>query len=675
MIFFEQQQSARDATRLFTVLFALFAIPSFCCFTVITILLFGWAFGLGPFEFLDAVLWGKKDLSTVFAVGASGTFILSGALVLVSRLHWLEGARYVSANIECVRVLRVNSSGSTARTRNIVEEMSLAAGLPPPELYVWSSSTINAIAVGHGPADAALFITRGAVEELTRDEMQALVAHGVAQIVNGDMALNGRLAAFLLVYEAPFRVSMLLFALPVVLFLPLGKNLQKIFGTMLMIPWVFTGLFPSAILTLLSAPPYLFGRLLKWLVIRQRKGLADACAVQFTRNPASLRTLLRKARSSNALPDALPRPFAMLSHAFFVPPIRGRHLSRLVGPARGDYPGIDARIRELGPGFEDEDEPAASRETHENPRNERTSAERLAFFDSLSAVAASLPVAAAGAAMTVAQQMGAPARTAVRSRRDSRPRKAPVQPGEIGPVTEIAEATDPRAVLLALLVDRKPATQQRQIEHLRQWFDEISIGSLQAAFAALRPFEHTERTLALDLHLSALRALPRPELQRLEVALAVIEDNDDARDAFEFGVTRAARVFITDVLRPRPARGSEPLVWRMGDINVLLTAIAQTGDRAVAASAYLAGMRSIDPNHRFQFVRLESWTRELDLALDRLDRLAPMAKQMLLEALSKTIRFDRQETPAERELLRTVASSLHCPLPRVALANGRARLI
>jgi hypothetical protein len=101
------------------------------------------------------------------------------------------------------------------------------------------------------------------------------------------------------------------------------------------------------------------------------------------------------------------------------------------------------------------------------------------------------------------------------------------------------------------------------------------------------------------------------------------------------------------------------------DIQVLFSVLAQHGheDDTAARRAYEAGVHHLLPRERPAFVASENWAQALDVALSRLDQLAPVMKEQLVEALLKTVTHDQQLTLGEAELLRTVCATLHCPLP------------
>ena len=166
------------------------------------------------------------------------------------------------------------------RLRNVVEEIAIASGVPVPKIYVLEhEAAINAFAAGYSPSDAVIAVTRGALDRLNRDELQGVIAHEFSHVLNGDMRLNIRLMGVLF--------GILMIGLIGRKILEHGRfgGRNKGAGAILVAALVamivgYVGLF--------------FGRMIKAGVSRQRERLADASAVQFTRQTTGLAGALKK---------------------------------------------------------------------------------------------------------------------------------------------------------------------------------------------------------------------------------------------------------------------------------------------------------------------------------------------------------------------------------------------
>ncbi|AKJ27034.1 M48 family metallopeptidase [Caldimonas brevitalea] len=337
MRFREHQAQARAATRrlllLFVAVLALLLLAVNGVLALIYRLSFPWT----------------SDFPALFFETNSGLvllFVLGGCWFEMLRLR--EGGPHLAklAGGRCISPPEGQPHDLyEKRLRNVVDEVAIACGVRrTPSVYVLArEEAINAFAAGWGFDDAVIAITRGALERLTRDELQGVVAHEFSHLVHGDTRLNMRLVG-----------------------LVWGLQMLYNFGHSLVEPderdrrgaAVLFGLGLMAVGSL----GWLAGRLLKAAVARQREYLADASAVQFTRSPDGIGNALRKiADQSWRRQDGLRSVHAeSLSHLFFVsrlrweafathPPLHER-IRRLYGHTVGPLP-----ARQLAP--EDDDEP------------------------------------------------------------------------------------------------------------------------------------------------------------------------------------------------------------------------------------------------------------------------------------------------------------------------------
>jgi len=285
MRFFEHQEKARNHTFRLLVLFGLgvFAL----IFSIDAILLLGLGFSDSPGG-LDGANWGKI-LATYFPALALvaaflGFVIGSASLYRLSQLSSGGGASV--AESLGGRLLQAETSDPVERKiLNIVEEMAIASGMPVPRVYLMDEDGINAFAAGWSPNDAVIGVTRGCVEALSRDELQGVIAHEFSHILNGDMKLNIRLMGIL--YGIFFLSILGEILIRSISYGGNSSNEKKNDGkgAIFMI---------GLVLFILGWMGWFFGRLIQAAVSRQREFLADASAVQFTRNPEGISGALRK---------------------------------------------------------------------------------------------------------------------------------------------------------------------------------------------------------------------------------------------------------------------------------------------------------------------------------------------------------------------------------------------
>lgn len=217
---------------------------------------------------------------------------------------WVHGGSYVAEAVGA-RLIDPNSSNPQERKLlNVVEEIAIAAGLPIPPVYILNTKQINAFAAGLSKDDAAITVTSGTLMLLNREELQGVVAHEFGHIYNGDMKISMRLAAMCMGF-----FFILYFALRILQFSSFRSrsNDEKGGNPVLIVALIFliAGTFT-----------WLFGTLLKSAVSRQREYLADACAVQFTRNPTGIANALRKI-ASESQGNKMPKSGMSYSHLYF----------------------------------------------------------------------------------------------------------------------------------------------------------------------------------------------------------------------------------------------------------------------------------------------------------------------------------------------------------------------
>src|SRR6266571_554689 len=271
MDFFEQQHRARRRTWLMLLLFVLAVVAIVTAFDLVCAIVYVWLFDVpipnsnGLLQQVPRSVYLWSTLATLLVIGwgtASRLVQLSGGGVAVADLI---GARHVK---------RDTGEPAERRLLNVVEEMALASGITVPLVFVMDDQhTINAFAAGYSPNEATVIVTRGALDQLNRDELQGVVAHEFSHILNGDMRLNIHLVGVIAGIVMIGSIGAFLMT-----GMRDGDDLRRA-GTDIRV--FFLGL----LLWLIGSIGVLAGRLIKAVISREREFLADASAVQFTRNP------------------------------------------------------------------------------------------------------------------------------------------------------------------------------------------------------------------------------------------------------------------------------------------------------------------------------------------------------------------------------------------------------
>ncbi|CCB86323.1 protease HtpX homolog [Parachlamydia acanthamoebae UV-7] len=288
MNFWEAQRRAKSRTSLYVAIFV--------ALTLIVAALSEWAFRTFSPETYDSSV---PILGLLFILV---TFSVAGYQYLMFKSF---GGGYVAESMGAWRIDPKTNNPKERQLLNIVEEMALAASLPIPAVYVLHAKPINAFAAGLTSDNSAITITDGALQTLHRDEIQGVIAHEFGHIYNGDMKISLRLAAMVMGFFFVLYIGMRLLYLSGSIN-PRERNGDGRGGNPIAIAaiiFLFAGIFT-----------WIFGSILKAAVSREREYLADACAVQFTRNPDGISNALKKIMSEQY--TAMPERGMAYSHLY-----------------------------------------------------------------------------------------------------------------------------------------------------------------------------------------------------------------------------------------------------------------------------------------------------------------------------------------------------------------------
>lgn len=641
MNFFEHQARARRSSTRMLVLFALAVLGIVAAVDLAVLLLLG-----GPMR-REGDLGGVAGLLAIASAATLGVIGL-GSLYRIASLR--GGGEAVALEMGGTEVPQDTTDFQLRRLRNVVEEVAIAAGVPVPKLYVMEREAgINAFAAGYAPTDAVVAVTRGALERLNRDELQGVVAHEFSHILNGDMRLNIRLMGVL------FGILMLSLVGRKVLQFGGGRGSRSA-GAVL----VF-----AVVAVVVGSLGVLFGRLIKAGVSRQREYLADASAVQFTRQTTGIAGALKKIGGVQAGSRLNDRAQAEeVAHMLFG---EGLGYSRLFAT----HPPLAQRIRRLEPSFDPQELDTLRARWMLAPPDGAQEDIALGLAPSGQApdpamAGGALPGAAQTLPITpsqVSSQVAAPADD------DHRRAHALVQSlsPELRALAQRRETVMP--LLLGLLLDGagEVAAPQRAAIAAR-------IGDAAAAQALALRRRHLDalhpmlRLPLASLAFPVLRMRPRPELEEFLATMDALVHADGRISLFEYCLARLLQVQVREALDPsrhiRFGRRKPGSVRR--EFATLLAVVAETGsggDRAAAQRAYLAGLQRVLPRDHVPYAPPAEGVLALDEVWAPLDQLDPLAKQVVVEAITDAIAHDGRVTVAEAELLRTVCAVLHCPLP------------
>ncbi len=616
MDFFAAQDLARRNSRRLVGWFALAVIGIVA--SVYLALAIG--LGLGASATADArpVLWDPQ----LFAVTALvvGSFILLASLFKTLSLARGGGAT-IARELGGRLVARASNDPLERRLINVVDEMAIASGVPVPAVYVLDAEQgINAFAAGARSTDGVVAVTRGALEQLSRDELQGVIAHEFSHILNGDMRLNLRLIGVL------HGILLLTLAGRVLMRSARGSDRGAA-------PMILVGIA----LVVVGYIGVLFGKLIKAAVSRQREYLADAAAVQFTRNPDGIAGALKRIAG---IGSTIRHPRAEeASHMFFG---SGGAASRLFAT----HPPIAERIRRLDPAFD--------------PALAEASRARSAAAPAADAADTTTALDAGAAAAGFAASVGEPRAEHVAYTHALLERLPPWI------ADAVHQAGGAREVVFALLLARDTAVRERQLAELEKRSGTMARATTERVADWLREAGPVYRLPLLDLATPTLAELSDEARAQVVATVDALVVADGRTSLFEF-VLRRLLHHVLDPAAQRHGGGTSSPARLKQNIARLLALLSQVGSgskeagraafEAATAIAPIEGPWDISAGT----ARLDA--RELDRILAELGATRPPFRKKLIEACATAVLTDAQVTAAEAELLRAIAKALDCPVP------------
>ncbi|MFM2429467.1 MAG: hypothetical protein RLZZ511_680 [Cyanobacteriota bacterium] len=585
-------------------------------------------------------------------LGIAGVTITIILLASLYKINQLKAGGNVVAESMGGRLVDANTRDEAERTLlNVVEEMAIAAGTPVPAVYLLDHEMgINAFAAGFTPNDAVIGVTRGSLAQFTRDELQGVIGHEFSHILNGDMRMNitlmGWLHGILCIYLIGRGC------------LEVGRgdrdgNVFAYFGIGLIV---------------LGSSGLFFGRLMQSAISRQREYLADASAVQFTRNPDGIATALEKVGGIGSRVEASAAQGA--SHMFFGnvlsswwsgemfathPPIADR-VARVKGLRPGDYAGSVDRAAATSSSF-----------SNSNPF-----AANVTGFTSSSAptqsawTSASLPEAVIS---TTPEQVITQIGTVDPGHYDYAKGLLAQIPSDLR--STLRDPHQAPRLIYALMLDREnPFTAQAQTDYLRQIEDAAGVEQVLQFQTQLNRLDRRVDLPLVDLAIAALRQKPPQDCQRILKAVHELAKVDGQWSLAEF----VTCLVLQHRLQPHITQSATPPAIAYKDI-------APVWDNCLQLISALAKVGNPDPkNAEFAFrsglARLPGATQnpipaalptcnllELRQTLDKLRLVSPKLKQGIVDACSQTVLIDQQVTAKEADLLRAIVILLDCPIP------------
>lgn len=657
MNFFQSQDNARRKTRFLILMFMLAVIAIVAAVNlVITALIINVGDEAGG-AVLPDFNWLIENRSLVAEISlVTVGFISLSSLYKIASLS--SGGGKVARSLGGTLITAESKDPLRRRLYNVVEEMAIASGIPMPEVYVLEQeSGINAFAAGFTASDAAVTVTRGTLETLSRDELQGVIGHEFSHILNGDMRLNMRLMGFL------FGILVIgLVGRAVLNSARYGSirsgNSRKPDGTAA-IYLAGLGLF------LIGYIGVFFGQLIKAAVSRQREFLADASAVQFTRQTQGIAGALKKIAAAQQGSVLQTVDTDEVSHMLFA---TGASFSSLLAT----HPPLIQRIKALEPNFsESEIDRLAELMPDQMQNGSEVTEESLT-------TAGFAPQNFAVTPGAVTETIGMPDEGHMQlasSLRQSIPENL---------YFAAHSNTDALPLVLALLLDANEAVRRTQLDLIAEQLGGTTVMTAETLQLEIQKLGTAFRLPLLQIAFPLIKNRPLDQLESIAELVQRLIEVDGVVDTFEFALSRVLKTHLNDAAHPQHRHGNLCLTQLPEAVGILFSVVAQQGhtETSAAVTAYQKGMESlgrheprikmlIDTKQWPDYASPQNWVFSTDTALNQLDGLRMLDKQALISALVLTIFHDGKVTTYEAELLRAICATLHCPLPPFVFDAGQ----
>lgn len=668
MDFFGAQDRAKTNTFKLVILFML-ALAALC---------------IGMFVIINTVyVYGSKEEGAqatvqdflnwdILAFSVLGTMGLVGCATLFKVASLSGGGEKVASMLGGRKINPSTTNLEERKVLNVVEEMAIASGVPTPDVYMMPEDSINAFAAGTKIENAVIGVTRGCVKLLTRDELQGVIAHEFSHILNLDMKLNIKLMGGVFGIMVIAIIGRYMMEIAARSGRGSSKDNKGAFGFIL----VGLGIF------ILGSAGLFFSRWIKSAISRQREYLADASAVQFTRNPAGIAGALKKIGGLHH-GSAITAPNAEeASHMFFGNCLKSSFMF-------ATHPPLEDRIKRIDPGFNGQFQPISPKDV---VRDEPTRSQARAAAKSKSPIpipglpnipgGENIPLpggAVIGAAILEEEEKRRLAHAAVSADQTvGNPGKLQLDyasdlihqlPDQLA--DDLHHPMTAMATILALLLDSqndKIRLTQLQIldsngpKGLRREVERIHPSVVTLGHQFLLPLA--------ELSAPALRDLSHQQYVDFKKLCHLLIEADQSIDLFEYTLDKMLESSL-DEFFGLTKNQSVQIYSPNGvipEIENVLACLAHHGNSELtdAQKAYEAGIQSI-----FDFrstrkslpEKSHCGLSQLNEAMQRIRQCSAPVKKQIIQAVGKTIAADGMITRIESEMMRSLCYGFGCPVP------------
>jgi Zn-dependent protease with chaperone function len=592
------------------------------------------------FNFWNPAVYGTTSAAVLVIIGLAGVIKQLQIGGDGAKVAEMMGGRLVTGNA---------SDPDERKFVNVVEEMSIASGVPVPRMYIMENEEgINAFAAGTRPETAVVAVTRGCLRTLSRDELQGVVAHEFSHILNGDMRINLRMIALNFGIMA---IGIIGYWVMRIGFESAGRSSKKEGGGAA----IGIGLIGLGLM-IIGYVGVFFGNLVQAAVSRQREFLADASAVQFTRNPRGIAGALKKiggAIYGSAMKSARA---SEVSHMCFA-----KGASGFMQGLFATHPPLDQRIRAIEPSWNGEFDssvaPAESPDARYSPLGQSgIAAQAESILPGMAAALSAPPPLPAPGTKVVLKPTEVPTHVAIPAPEKLVHATTVLEAIPNDVLHAVRDAYSARAVALAMLINDAPSVQQTQVEMLSR-VDAALVRDVFAIYQQIAPLGPAVRVPLLDLASPALQSLSPSQAKDFGKLVEAMASADQLLSPFELALLKIVERLASRGEKRQVEFASVTAAARPAATMLSVLARVGGGDRAYQAGAARLAAPNLPP------MDPAATTVHLSDALEQLKSASPGVQRRLVDAAAHCIAADGAVRLEEAELLRAICAALGVPVP------------
>lgn len=667
MKFIEHQDQARKKTKLLVTLFLLAVlviviVTNLAVIVVTTVLQNHHETSLtDATKFVIHYSWQSIGLTSILVIGMITCAAIFKSITLRKGGHRLAealGGRPIAAETDDLNERKI---------LNVVAEMAIASGMPVPDVYIlqWEFG-INAFAAGHCPSDAVIGVTRGCINQLNRDQLQGVIAHEFSHILNGDMHLNLRLIALLHGIAFVGHMGHHLLGLTSI---GASARITKLnaYSTTLLTAAGFG-------LILIGGLGSFLGSLIRAAVVQQREYLADAAAVQFTRNPHGISEALKIIGGFHEGSEIFNIHAIETSHLFFTnallrptlltsthPPIAER-IRRIEPNWDGRYIGSSSQRQQIAQTLnhvsqqtkndaknraKDNTKDSAKNNSKNNAKRHSNLVDRTADLDFMAAAI-------------------------LGSKFLSKPEKKAMH--EIVPLTQ--SPLTATALCYTVLLNADSVVKATQIDYLEKAAPPGTLNTLERNEAQINSLPDDSRLALIELSFPCLRQLSHPQYLDFKQNLIFMIKADQKISILEWCIYQLIRHYCDKHFNVKPSKVKNSVTHKnprsiAEPFQIVLSMLVNEGshDHASKARAFNVGANQVGL-YALTLIPRDSLTIDaLTHAVNTLAACSPKLKENLIKAFIASAKFDNQLSAAERSIITSVAAAMDAPLGRELLRS------